>query len=84
MYRQIRPAPASALPEGRRGEIVGRYCHACHSVYPRFAASHHGKPTYGRDHVAAPCVHEGEAFAEGAEWWEPAVTVMPAPSADAA
>ena len=32
---------------------------------------------YGRDHIASPCSHEGESFEPGANWWEPAVEVLP-------
>jgi hypothetical protein len=32
---------------------------------------------YGRDHIASPCTHEGEAFEAGENWWEPAVEVLP-------
>ena len=32
---------------------------------------------YGRDHIASPCAHEGDAFEEGANWWQPAVEVLP-------
>jgi hypothetical protein len=32
---------------------------------------------YGRDHVASPCAHEGEMFEAGADWWEPAVEIVP-------
>ena len=32
---------------------------------------------YGRDHIASPCSHEGDAFEEGANWWQPAVEVLP-------
>jgi hypothetical protein len=31
----------------------------------------------GRDHIASPCPHEGDRFADGADWWEPAVEVLP-------
>ncbi len=78
-YRTSMPAPASRVPEERRGRRVGTFCLACDSVYPLHRASHHGKPVYGRDHIAAPCSHEGEPFEEGARWWEPAIEVLPAP-----
>lgn len=84
MYRQVPSAPASILPAERRGRIVGRFCHGCHSVYPRFAKRHSGKPAFGRDHVASACPHEGERFVEGADWWEPAVEVLPAAPPSAA
>lgn len=77
MYRQPASAPQSSLPPERRGDVVGRYCNVCHAVYPRYAARHAGKPAYGRDHIASPCSQEGLAFAEGADWWEPAVEVLP-------
>jgi hypothetical protein len=32
---------------------------------------------YGRDHIASPCAHEGDLFVPGADWWEPAVEVLP-------
>jgi hypothetical protein len=32
---------------------------------------------YGKDHVAAPCAHEGDVFEPGAGWWEAAVLVLP-------
>jgi hypothetical protein len=84
-YRLPRAAPASSLPGERRGPVVGRFCKACGSIYPRFAARHNGKPMYGKDHIAAPCSHEGDEFAPGEPWWEPAIEVLPAaqPAADA-
>ena len=60
-------APASALPPERRGEIVGRFCRSCRSVYPLYAERHSGKPAFGRDHVASPCSWEGRAFVADAE-----------------
>jgi hypothetical protein len=84
MYRHLPSSPASSLPAERRGEIVGRFCHGCHSIYPRYARRHAGKPSYGRDHVSSPCAHEGEMFAEDAGWWEAAVELLPAAPADAA
>ena len=77
-YRTPRLAPASTLPEERRGPVGGRFCKACGSVYPRFAARHKGKPMYGKDHIASPCSHEGDEFLAGESWWEPAVEVLPA------
>lgn len=77
-YRTPRAAPASTLPEERRGAVLGRFCKSCGSVYPRFAARHKGKPMYGKDHVATPCSHEGDEFLAGESWWEPAVEVLPA------
>ena len=77
-YRTPRAAPESTLPEDRRGAVVGRFCKSCGSIYPRFAGRHRGKPTYGKDHVASPCSHEGEEFLPGEAWWEAAVEVLPA------
>ncbi|GMU66094.1 MAG: hypothetical protein AMXMBFR36_23680 [Acidobacteriota bacterium] len=80
MYRQPPSAPVSSLPAERRGMEVGRFCRKCQSVYPLFAAVHRGKPAHGRDHVASPCSQEGRPFVPGADWWEPAVEVLPAPA----
>lgn len=77
MYRNPQAAPASAIPEERRGAVVGRFCRECGGVYSLHAARHKGKPMFGKDHVAAPCAHEGEAFDPGEPWWEPAVDVLP-------
>ncbi len=77
-YKTSMPAPASRVPEERRGRRVGTFCLDCGSVYPLHRAVHRGKPVYGRDHVAAPCSHEGEPFEPGASWWQPAVDVLPA------
>lgn len=79
VYRKQDPAPASRVTAERRGPVVGRFCMACTGVYPLHSARHVGKGMYTRDHVASPCVHEGERFVDGAPWWEPAVTVLPAP-----
>jgi uncharacterized OB-fold protein len=78
VYRAPRPAPASTLPAERRGRVLGRFCRACGSVYPLYAARHKGKPMYGKDHVASPCGHEGDEFVAGEAWWEPAVEPLPA------
>lgn len=78
VYRLPRVAPASSLPEERRGKVAGRFCKSCGSVYPRFADRHKGKPMYGKDHVASPCSHEGDEFLPGEPWWEPALEVLPA------
>ncbi len=78
MYRHEASAPLSSLPAERRGRTVGRFCKSCQSVYPLFAARHAGKPTFGKDHVASTCAHEGRPFEEGADWWEPAVEVLAA------
>jgi hypothetical protein len=77
MYRHIPSAPASSLESARRGRPVGRFCKACRSIYPLLAPRHSGKPEYGKDHVAATCSYEGQPFEEGADWWEPAVEVLP-------
>lgn len=77
------PAPASALPEERRGPVVGCFCHGCASVFPLFARRHAGRPAFGRDHVASTCPYEGSAFVAGAAWWEPAVEPLPAVPASA-
>lgn len=84
MYRHIPSAPASSLELERRGQTVGRSCRACHAIYPLMARRHSGKPTFGKDHVAATCAYEGRPFEEGAVWWEPAVEVLPAEPAPAA
>ena len=81
-YRLPRAAPASSLPEERRGPVVGRFCKACGSIYARHAASHKGKPMYGKDHVAVPCSHEGDEFLPGEPWWEPAIEVLPAATSE--
>ena len=81
MYRSLNAAPQSSLPSERRGAVVGRFCRGCASVYPLHAARHTGKPSFGRDHVASPCAHEGDEFTPGADWWEPAVLVRPAAAA---
>jgi hypothetical protein len=77
VYRTPRAAPASSLAEERRGEVVGRFCKACGSIYPRYAGQHKGKPMYGKDHVASPCSHEGDEFLADEAWWEPAVDLLP-------
>lgn len=79
MYRPPDAAPASQLDAARRGKVVGRFCTACSSFYPHHRARHSGKPLYGKDHIASPCAHEGDAFEAGQDWWEPAVEVLPAP-----
>jgi hypothetical protein len=83
MYRVPQVAPQSQVPPERRGPVVGHFCLVCASVYPLHRAIHKGRPVYGRDHIASTCAHEGDAFAPGASWWEPAVEVM-APVATAA
>ena len=83
MYRIPQPAPASQVAVERRGKVLGRFCKACGSVYPGNRARHSGKPLYGKDHVASPCSHEGDAFTPGEDWWEAAVEVLPPPPAAA-
>ena len=83
VYRKPEAAPASALPPERRGEVVGRFCKVCASIYSPHALEHGGRPIYGRDHIASPCPHEGDRLVEGADWWEAAVEVLPAPPAPA-
>lgn len=81
MYRTARPAPLSKVPAERRGAVVARFCWVCGSFYPLHAARHLGKPLEGKDHVVSPCTQEGRPFAEGEDWWEPAVEVLQAPLA---
>jgi hypothetical protein len=81
MLRPLASAPVSSLPPDRRGRPLGRFCKGCLSVYPLLAARHSGKPEHGRDHVASSCSYEGRAFAPEADWWEPAVEVLPARAA---
>jgi len=76
-YRIPDAAPQSQIPEERRGPVLGRFCRSCGSIYPLHRGRHTGKPVYGKDHIASPCAHEGEPFAAGASWWEPAVDVLP-------
>ncbi len=78
VYRVPRAAPASTLPDERRGRILGRFCKACGSVYPRYVDRHQGKPMYGKDHVASTCGHEDDEFLPGESWWEPAIEALPA------
>jgi hypothetical protein len=84
VYRVPATAPESQVPSDRRGRLMGHFCLVCATVYPLHRAVHHGKPVYGRDHIASPCAHEGDAFVPGEAWWEPAVEVLPAPPAAAA
>jgi len=84
MLHRVEAAPESSLPAERRGAVVGRFCRGCSSIYPQHAPRHAGKPELGRDHVASPCAYEGCAFMEGADWWEPAVEVLPPVPAGAA
>jgi hypothetical protein len=84
VYRNPEAAPAGLIAPEQRGPVVGSFCHVCGSTYPLHRARHSGKPLYGRDHVASPCAHEGELFEPGADWWEPAVEVLPVPAPAAA
>ncbi|MDH3745445.1 MAG: hypothetical protein OES47_10130 [Acidobacteriota bacterium] len=77
VYRRQQLAPASRLDEARRGRVGGRFCKVCCGIYSLHSAVHAGKPMYGRDHVPSPCSHEGKRFAEGEDWWEPAVEIEP-------
>jgi len=79
VYRAPQAAPLSQVPEERRGRVVGRFCRVCGTIYSEQSARHSGRPVYGRDHIAAPCAHEGDRFEPGEEWWEPAVEVLPPP-----
>lgn len=76
-YRKLPLAPSSRVAEERRGAVRGRFCTVCGAIYPRWTARHAGKPMYGKDHIASPCTEEGEAFEQGASWWEPAVEILP-------
>lgn len=79
-YRSPALAPVSRVPSPRRGVTGGRFCRGCGSIYSCYASRHTGKPMYGKDHVSAPCSHEGEAFGAGDDWWEPAVEMLPEPA----
>ena len=79
VYRHSEAAPLSQIPEARRGTVSGRFGLVCASIFPLHRGRHSGKPMYGKDHIAAPCAHEGEVFEPGAPWWEPAVEVLPPP-----
>jgi hypothetical protein len=81
MYRNPDPAPASRVAPERRGAVLGKFCRGCGTVYPKLRARHAGKPLNGKDHIAATCSHEGDLFTPGADWWEPAVAVLPVPAA---
>jgi hypothetical protein len=78
-YRGPAAAPESSIPPERRGRVLGRFCLACGAVYRQHAPVHRGTPVHGKDHVASPCSHEGDDFAPGEPWWEPAVEVLPPP-----
>lgn len=82
VYRTSRPAPRSRVAEERRGAVVGRFCHGCAGVYPTQRREHSGDPVYGKDHISSPCSYEGSSFEPDAEWWEPAVEVLPAEADD--
>jgi len=84
VYRVPPAAPQSQVAPDRRGQVMGRYCLVCASLYPLHRATHTGRPVYGRDHIASPCAHEGDVFVAGAAWWEPGVEVLPAPSSSPA
>lgn len=77
VYRTPQAAPASRIEPERRGQVMGMFCRDCGSTYPLHRARHSGRALYGKDHIASPCPHEGEAFDEAEPWWEPAVTVLP-------
>ncbi|HEV7508659.1 MAG TPA: hypothetical protein VGS07_27515 [Thermoanaerobaculia bacterium] len=77
MFRMPHAAPESQVPEEKRGRSIGRFCLVCSTIFPLHRAKHSGKGMYGRDHVASPCAHEGEMFEAGADWWEPAVEIVP-------
>jgi hypothetical protein len=76
VYRVPQVAPQSQVPPERRGRVMGHFCLICASVYPLHGATHKGRPVYGRDHIASTCAHEGDVFAPGESWWEPAVEVL--------
>lgn len=81
MYRPLNAAPESVLAVERRGAVVGKFCRACKSIYPALRHRHVGKPSFGKDHISAPCAYEGRVFEQDADWWEPAVVVLdPAPA----
>jgi len=77
VYRHPHAAPKSQLAPERQGRMIGYFCHDCGFIYPEHRAKHSGKPIYGKDHIASPCTHEGDLFAAGESWWEPAVEVLP-------
>lgn len=77
VYRVPQAAPMSQVAEEKRGRTIGRFCLVCGSIFPLHRGRHTGKPMYGKDHIAAPCAHEGERFDPGEPWWEPAVEVLP-------
>lgn len=77
MHRAPHPAPQSQIPNERRGEVVGRFCHGCGATFSIHTSIHKGKGLYSKDHISSPCAHEGDRFQEGEDWWEPAVLVLP-------
>lgn len=79
VYRTPTAAPVSRISAERQGRRLGKFCSECGSVFSLHAARHKGKPMYGKDHVSAPCSHEGDLFDPAEDWWEPAVEVLPAP-----
>jgi len=79
VFRAPKAAPQSVVPAGRRGHLIGRFCHGCNQIFPLQRRMHSGDPIFGRDHVASPCPYEGWSFEPGAPWWEPAVEVLPPP-----
>lgn len=83
VYRRVNAGPESRVVPERRGPVAGKFCLACGNVYPIHRSHHQGKPAYGKDHVASPCAHEGDRFAAGAGWWEPAVEIVPAKGGEA-
>jgi hypothetical protein len=83
VFRAPRAAPQSRVAEARRGALVGRFCHGCNQIFPLQRRLHSGDPIYGRDHVASTCPYEGWSFEAGADWWEPAIEVLPAAAAGA-
>lgn len=77
MYRNPQGAPQSTIDAERRGPVVGRFCHTCGATFSQHQSVHKGKGVYSKDHIASPCSHEGDEFAPGEDWWEPAVLVLP-------
>jgi hypothetical protein len=77
VYQAPQIAPASQLEPERRGLATARFCRSCREFYPLHRGRHAGKALHGRDHISSPCIHHGDAFLEGADWWEPAVEVLP-------
>src|SRR5947209_17655719 len=77
MYALPHASPAGHVPEGRGGRTTGRLWLLCSTIYPLHRARHTAKRMYGRGTSASPCAHEGEVFEPGADWWEPAVEIVP-------